>query len=99
MMIFLMFQIYQKHQNTRDVKIEQFNYLSPKSNSYLNKDWLEAIKFAVEVFKRDNPKPIVYYNAENEQEVIDKAIKYYELKINKLENNNKPQKFNKKYPL
>lgn len=80
-----------KAPNTRDVKIEQFNYLSPKSISYLNKDWLEAIKFAVEVFKRDNPKPIVYYNAENEQDAVDKAIKYYELKIKKLETNNKPK--------
>lgn len=80
-----------KAPNTRDVKIEKFTYLSPKSISYLNKDWLDATKFAVEVLKRDNPKPIVYYNADNEQDAINKAIKYYELKIGKLENNNKPK--------
>lgn len=77
-----------KAPNTPDIKIETFRYLSPKSISHLNKDWLTAIKFAVTVLKRDNPKPVVFYNAENEQDAVDKAIKYYELKIREIEKSN-----------
>lgn len=38
--------------NTRHEKITNFNYLYPKTISYLNADWLDGLKYAVEVLKK-----------------------------------------------
>lgn len=80
-----------KAKNTRNKTFKQFNYLYPKKISYLNADWLDGLKYAVEVLKRDMPKPVAF-EGDDEQDALKKAIKYYEVKIAKLENNDKKPK-------
>lgn len=80
-----------KAKDTRDKKFKGFNYLYPKKISYLNEDWLNGLKYAVEVLKRDMPKPIAF-EGDDEQDALKKAIKYYEIKIAKLENPEKKPK-------
>lgn len=84
----------QKAENTRDKTFKNFNYLYPKKISHLNNDWLDGLKYAVEVLKRDRPIPVAY-EGDDVDDALNKAIKYYEIKIAKLENpenlNNKPK--------
>lgn len=72
--------------NTRDQKFTGFNYLYPKKISHLNADWLDGLKYAVEVLKRDRPIPIAF-EGDDVQDALNKAIKYFEIKIEKLEKN------------
>ena len=44
----------------------------------------------VEVLKRDNPVPVAF-EGDNPKDAVQKAIKYFEIKINKLEDKNKPK--------
>lgn len=77
--------------DTRSKKVKTFNYLMPKKISHLNADWLDALKYAVEVLKKDMPKPTVF-EGDNEEDALNKAIKYFSIKIDKLETNAvKPQ--------
>lgn len=80
-----------KAKNTRDQTFKKFNYLYPKKISHLNADWLEGLKYAVEVLKRDRPAPIAY-EGDDVEDALNKAIKYYEIKISKLENVEKKPK-------
>lgn len=80
-----------KAENSRDKKFKEFRYLYPKKISHLNADWLDGLKYAVEVLKRDMPKPIAF-EGDNEEDALKKAIKYYEIKIAKLENSEKKPK-------
>lgn len=80
-----------KAKDTRNTKFKKFNYLYPKKISYLNADWLDGLKYAVEVLKRDMPKPVAF-EGDDEQDALKKAIKYYEIKIAKLESNDKKPK-------
>lgn len=80
-----------KAENTRDRTFKGFNYLYPKKISHLNADWLDGLKYAVEVLKRDMPKPVAF-EGDDEEDALKKAIKYYEVKIAKLENNDKKPK-------
>lgn len=81
-----------KASNTRDKKFTDLNYLYPKKISNLNKDWLEALKYAVEVLKKDMPKPIVF-EGDSEEDSLKKAIKYFSIKISKLEEKEDKPKF------
>lgn len=79
-----------KAPDTRQEKFEDFNYLYPKKISHLNSDWLDGLKYTVEVLKRDRPKPVAY-EGDDVEDALNKAIKYYEIKIAKLEQKeNKP---------
>lgn len=78
-------------EDTRNETITNFSYFYPKKISYLNKDWLDALKYAVHVLKTDNPTPKVF-EGDNKDEAIEKAIKTYEKIIKKLDNlNSKPK--------
>lgn len=69
--------------NDRDVPVKEMTYLNPKVFNYLNNDWKDALEYAVEVLKRDRPTPVVY-TGDNVDDALDKAIKFFELKLNKL---------------
>lgn len=71
-------------EDTRNETITKFSYFYPKEISYLNKDWLNALKYAVEVLKRDNPTPVVMKSKDKEKE-FKEAITTYEKIIEKLE--------------
>jgi hypothetical protein len=66
--------------DTRNDKVEKFNYCAPKKVSYLNDDWLEGLKYMVSVLKNDKPVPLVHYSKSPEQ-AVEKAIKMYEAVI------------------
>lgn len=79
-----------KAPDTRNETFTNFNYLYPKKISHLNADWLDGLKYAVEVLKRDKPTPVAF-EGDNVEDALEKAIKYYDIKISKLEKSkNKP---------
>jgi len=70
--------------NTRNEKTTKFNYCAPKKVSYLNSEWLEGLKYMVEVLKNDRPIPVVHYS-QSKEKAVEEAIKMYEGVIKKNE--------------
>lgn len=77
--------------DTRDKTFTKMNYLYPKRMTHLNDDWLDGLKYAVDVLKRDRPKAIAF-EGDDIEDALNKAIKYFEIKIKKAETNSKKAK-------
>lgn len=76
--------------DTRNKTFKNFNYLYLNKISYLNADWLDGLKYVVEVFKKDKPTPLIF-KGDNGEDALEQAIQYYETIISKLEKSkNKP---------
>ena len=76
--------------STREQPVKNFNYLYPTDITYLNKDWLDAIKYAVDVLKNDRPIPMVFTKTDV-NESLNSAIEYYENKKIEFNNSLKPK--------
>lgn len=74
-----------KAPNTRNKPVKSFSYLWPKEGiTYLNADWLDALKYAVNVLKKDRPEPAIF-NGEDAELAMNEAIQYFEGVIAQLE--------------